>query len=884
MVRKDEINKNLNYRPTVTNDTGTEVVVFDEMLVRKGSERWNLTASGYFVGYKMPPYELRYNIRRMWGKFGVEDIIVNNDAWSVDGISALASSLGNPLIMDTTTAAMCHNGMGRLDYARVLVEWWLIKSSRRPRTPKEEEDMKRKEEALSKLKNDNMDTSGEQDRWKKASFRQYNYKGNGNQNDTGAGKNNEGLFGNNFGKILWKDLYMHKRASGTLPWAIMGDMNVTFKVEEHLNGGSSNTEDMQYFIDCVNQVEVDDIGSYAVFQPFLVSDHSPVIHVIPHNCPKKPKSFRFANYTADKPEFINEVINGWKFPVEVRVEQLRIKLIKAQAQVEKDPYNMDIKSKAVLILDEYNEAMQDEEKLLAQKAEVDWLTEGDKNSSFFYKVIKGRRSRNRVFTICDKEGNYFEEAVWMVRNVTDDEVKDAMFDIGDNRAPGPDGYTSMLFKKAWKVIGKDVRDSIKEFFISGQMLGEWNATLISLVPKCIKKLVKINQGDFIPERLIQDNILLSQEILRGYGKRNRAKRCAMKIDLQKAYDTVSWNFLEFILGKFGFHDKMLRWIMKCVKTAGFSICINGERDSAKGKAKIAWKQVCKPKEYGGLGLKNLKVWNEALLTKHLWNIAAKKDTLWNDSGLLINLVTHKDLYDARIPKMIKLADMIHDNAWKWPISWIYDELDVINIMVPRLRDGFNDNVKWISIDDSLVPFHTKEVMKTQDKVMQWGKQSGLLCPLCNTTNDSHRHLFFMCDYSNEVWKNMAKKINLKNISYNWMDIVDELIVMKNENIWNVVRRISFAAVVYFIWQERNQRIFRNEKRTVEKLHTAICNVVKLKLMNINVKDSKAVRFPDVKGKYAWCVARRYGMVNLGEHLYTHVAVWNLVFSDVRVPF
>ncbi|GJS17917.1 hypothetical protein Tco_0412389 [Tanacetum coccineum] len=107
-------------------------------------------------------------------------------------------------------------------------------------------------------------------------------------------------------------------------------------------------------------------------------------------------------------------------------------------------------------------------------------------------------------------------------------------------------------------------------------------------------------------------------------------------------------------------------------------------DSAKGKAKIAWKQVCKPKEYEGLSLKNLKTWNEALLTKHLWNMAAKKDTLdkvmdrmqyaigdgskicmwydrWNDSGLLINLVTHRDLYDARMPKMIKLADMIHDN-------------------------------------------------------------------------------------------------------------------------------------------------------------------------------------------------------------------------------
>nr|GEU53086.1 zinc knuckle CX2CX4HX4C [Tanacetum cinerariifolium] len=152
------------------------------LLSLKWSERWNLTASGYFVGYRMAPKELRYNIKRMWGKFKARDIIVNNDgaclfklrdingrnsvidkgpwmvnnkplfvkkwnheigmqmsehskipiwvimtdvpleAWSADAISALASSLGNPLIMDIVIATICHNGMGRLDYARVLVK------------------------------------------------------------------------------------------------------------------------------------------------------------------------------------------------------------------------------------------------------------------------------------------------------------------------------------------------------------------------------------------------------------------------------------------------------------------------------------------------------------------------------------------------------------------------------------------------------------------------------------------------------------------------------------------------------------------------------------------------------------------------------------------
>ncbi|GKB48156.1 hypothetical protein Tco_0898909 [Tanacetum coccineum] len=112
-------------------------------------------------------------------------------------------------------------------------------------------------------------------------------------------------------EIPGRDLYMHKRASRTLPWAIMDDMNVTLKLKEHSNGGSSITEDMKDFDDCVNQVEVEDIRSSGSFYTWTKSLKNPNnILVIPHSCLKKPKSFRFANYTVNKPEFINEVTNG----------------------------------------------------------------------------------------------------------------------------------------------------------------------------------------------------------------------------------------------------------------------------------------------------------------------------------------------------------------------------------------------------------------------------------------------------------------------------------------------------------------------------------------------------------------------------------------------
>ncbi|GJS30237.1 hypothetical protein Tco_0490857, partial [Tanacetum coccineum] len=76
-----------------------------------------------------------------------------------------------------------------------------------------------------------------------------------------------------------------------------------------------------------------------------------------------------------------------------------------------------------------------------------------------------------------------EDAARMIKDVTSEEAKNAIFDIDSNKASGPDGFSSEFFKKAWGVIGNDVCLAVKEFFNSGKILGEINATLIALIPK-----------------------------------------------------------------------------------------------------------------------------------------------------------------------------------------------------------------------------------------------------------------------------------------------------------------------------------------------------------------------------------------------------------------
>lgn len=88
-------------------------------------------------------------------------------------------------------------------------------------------------------------------------------------------------------------------------------------------------------------------------------------------------------------------------------------------------------------------------------------------------------------------------------------------------------------------------------------------------------LVSMNPSAFIPSRSISENILLAQEIVRNYHKNKGTPRCTLKIGRMKAYDSVNWEFIIHYLHCFGFLVKFLSWIMECITSPRFSICLNG---------------------------------------------------------------------------------------------------------------------------------------------------------------------------------------------------------------------------------------------------------------------------------------------------------------------
>ena len=95
-----------------------------------------------------------------------------------------------------------------------------------------------------------------------------------------------------------------------------------------------------------------------------------------------------------------------------------------------------------------------------------------------------------------------------------------------------------------------------------------------------------SQAVFIPGRKISDNIILAHELVKSYTRKNISPRSMLKIDLQKAYDSVEWTFLEQVMGGLGFPEMFIQWVMKCVKTVNYTIVVNGQTtqrfDAAKG--------------------------------------------------------------------------------------------------------------------------------------------------------------------------------------------------------------------------------------------------------------------------------------------------------------
>ncbi|GKC46639.1 reverse transcriptase domain, reverse transcriptase zinc-binding domain protein, partial [Tanacetum coccineum] len=253
---------------------------------------------------------------------------------------------------------------------------------------------------------------------------------------------------------------------------------------------------------------------------------------------------------------------------------------------------------------------------------------------------------------------------------------------------------------------------------------------------------------------------------------------------------------------------------------------------------------------------------------------------WCDSGLLSNVISSRDMFRAGLNSASKVNDVIFNGVWNWPTDLIgkYPILSVVS--GTNAVEGVCDKVEWrtsggvvkpFSVSTvwssirprdakvnwyevvwfaSCIPRHSfhmwlivKKKLNTQDMLHTWDASVafGSVCSLCEMQQDSHEHLFFECPFSQVVWNHMKVLADVHSSVSTIYDIISYVLpIAKRRSSKSIIAKLVIAASAYFIWQERNWRLFRQSKRNHTQVIECITSAVRLKLLSCTFKKSKDV--------------------------------------------
>ncbi|XP_062089022.1 uncharacterized protein LOC133795584 [Humulus lupulus] len=195
--------------------------------------------------------------------------------------------------------------------------------------------------------------------------------------------------------------------------------------------------------------------------------------------------------------------------------------------------------------------------------------------------------------------------------IGEEEVNAAIFQMHPDKSPGPDGMSPGFYQKYWHIVGSDVVNEVRRFWNEEKFADQLPLTNIVLVPKkkspvsmldlrpislcnvlykiiskvlanrlkqVIDDIISETQSAFIPGRLITDNIMISYELMHYMKRKTTGKQgyMALKLDMSKAYDRVEWDYLQAVLRRMGFDEKLVKLFMACITSARYQIVHAGK--------------------------------------------------------------------------------------------------------------------------------------------------------------------------------------------------------------------------------------------------------------------------------------------------------------------
>ncbi|CAA7058134.1 unnamed protein product [Microthlaspi erraticum] len=448
-------------------------------------------------------------------------------------------------------------------------------------------------------------------------------------------------------KAVWEDLTTRNSARD-LPWFLTGDFNDILDHDEK-TGGPQRAEgtfvDFRAFISQCDLYDVPHSGedlswrgirythlihsrldralsnglwvesypySRCYYLDFEGSDHRPLLTILDPNLKKKKGPFRYDRSLKDNQEITDIVREAWNVSegstVKQRISTCRKEISKWNREHHKNSQKLILEEKKRLelamsspipnqeVILEINSnlrsAYQKEEVYWRQRSRILWLTLGDKNSGYFHAITRGRRVVNKLAVIEDKNvAQAIQPCITpemnetLISDPTPTEIKEALFSISPDKAPGPDGFSACFFQTHCetyirlipKVLSPKSVAEYKPIALCNVDYKVISKILTKRLQPILHSIISENQTAFVPGRAISDNGLITHEILHYLKGSGATKYCSMavKIDMSKAYDRLEWSFIWAVLDRMGFHPKWTNWIFQCISTVSYSFLING---------------------------------------------------------------------------------------------------------------------------------------------------------------------------------------------------------------------------------------------------------------------------------------------------------------------
>ncbi|GJV69249.1 RNA-directed DNA polymerase, eukaryota [Tanacetum coccineum] len=298
---------------------------------------------------------------------------------------------------------------------------------------------------------------------------------------------------------------------------------------------------------------------------------------------------------------VNSIVNSRK----QEQEELRQEINRIELNIEAGHAGSKEKSLRQSKIRRLGEIDKQEGMYISQKAKIKWGIEGDDNTKYFHGVLNRKRRslaingimkdgiwltepsqiKDTFFYFFEEKFKKFEGIIVNRKSVhyntlsvdhnlilqsviSEQEIRDAIWACGSDKSPGPDGFSFAFYKKYWDTLKPGVLALIGvQYKIIAKILA-------NRLYRVIDSLISPEQTTFIRGRQILDGPLLVNELIDWY-KRKKITLMVFKIDFEKAFDSVSWDFIFQILQFMGFGQLWISWIRGCLISSRASVLVNG---------------------------------------------------------------------------------------------------------------------------------------------------------------------------------------------------------------------------------------------------------------------------------------------------------------------